>query len=150
MKPVIPPPVVTLLFTAAMWGVSLTPYAVPVPVPARNVLVITLVVAALLLAAAAIGLFRRHDTTVHPLNPEKASTLVTDGVYRVTRNPMYLGLALLLAAWMVWLACAANLLLLGAFVVAMTELQIKPEERALNALFGDDYREYRRRVRRWL
>jgi protein-S-isoprenylcysteine O-methyltransferase Ste14 len=150
MKPVIPPPVTTLLFAAAMWGVSKTSMAMHILVPARFMLVGALIVAAAVVAAAAIGLFRKHETTVHPLQPESASALVTDGIYRVTRNPMYLGLALLLAAWMVWLGRAANLLLFIGFLVAMTELQIKPEERALNELFGDRYREYRRRVRRWL
>ena len=79
-----------------------------------------------------------------------AEDLVTDGIYAHSRNPMYVGQALLLAAWAVWLAHALAPLGAVAFVLYITRFQILPEERALAARFGDDWRAYRARVRRWL
>ena len=76
--------------------------------------------------------------------------MVTDGIYRYSRNPMYLGMALLLAAWALWLGNAAALLGIVLFVALINRYQIRPEERILAAKFGDDYRNYCRRTRRWL
>ena len=89
-------------------------------------------------------------TTVNPLDPSKANSLVTTGLYRISRNPMYLAMALILfgEAFLLgsWVAFAAPIL----FVVAMTLLQIKPEEKALQEIFGNDFLEYCRRTRRWI
>jgi protein-S-isoprenylcysteine O-methyltransferase Ste14 len=109
----------------------------------------------LLLAAGLVGLasvrtFARHETTVNPLRPERASRLVAAGIYRYSRNPMYLSLLLALAAWATWLGSWPALLVVPAFVLAMNRWQIRPEERALAALFGAEYEAYRRSVRRWL
>jgi protein-S-isoprenylcysteine O-methyltransferase Ste14 len=94
--------------------------------------------------------FRRARTTVNPLRPGTASTLVTGGIYRHTRNPMYLGLSIILLGWAVYLANAPALLLLPGFVLYIYRFQIVPEERTLAALFGAEYQAYRTRVRRWL
>lgn len=72
------------------------------------------------------------------------------GPYRFTRNPMYLGMVLILLAWCLWLGNAAALLALAAFVGYITRFQIVPEERALAGRFGAAYEDYRRRVRRWV
>ncbi len=146
----IPPVVVFLAVAAAMWGVARMVPEAGVPVAGARVLSLLLVIVAGSLTVTAILQFRRHETTVHPGNPEKASTIVTNGVYRYTRNPMYLGLACLLAAWAAWLGNFAALLGLPIFIVYMTRFQIRPEERALRELFGDDYHKYRQGVRRWL
>jgi protein-S-isoprenylcysteine O-methyltransferase Ste14 len=106
--------------------------------------------AGLVLDAAALAAFVRARTTVNPLRPEKSSALVRSGAYRLSRNPMYLGLALLLAGWAIWLANALALALLPAFVAWLDRFQIRPEERALAARFGAEYEAYRARVRRWL
>ena len=76
--------------------------------------------------------------------------MVSTGIYRVTRNPMYLGLSLVLVAWAVFLSSAWALLGVAAFVLYMDRLQIAPEERALSKLFGSEYTAYRAKVRRWL
>ena len=76
--------------------------------------------------------------------------MVTDGIYRYSRNPMYLGMALLLAAWALWLGNAAAWLGIVLFVALINRYQIRPEERILAAKFGDDYHSYCRRTRRWL
>ncbi|MDP9086302.1 MAG: isoprenylcysteine carboxylmethyltransferase family protein, partial [Pseudomonadota bacterium] len=98
----------------------------------------------------AFAAFAKAKTTINPVAIDTASSLVSTGIYGVSRNPMYVGLAALLVA----LALAeGNLwLLLGPlfFVVFTTRFQIVPEERAMLAKFGDDYAAYRRRVRRWL
>src|SRR5206468_8396371 len=94
--------------------------------------------------------FRNAGTTVNPLDPSKASSLVTDGVFRVSRNPMYLGLVLLLIGWGVWLGSASPWLVPPLFVIVLTIVQIVPEEQALSRRFGEQYLSYRRKVARWI
>lgn len=94
--------------------------------------------------------FRRRRTTVNPLKPETASTLVTDGIYAVTRNPMYLGASLVLAGGALFLTNLAAWAGPVVFVLYMNRFQIMPEERAMMRLFGPSYEDYRARVRRWL
>src|SRR5580658_4174271 len=94
------------------------------------------------LAVNAVHRFRIARTTLNPVNPSKAAKLVTSGSYRLSRNPMYLGLLLLLSGWGVWLGSLSPLLLLPMFMVLLTYLQIIPEERTLASRFGDDYLDY--------
>lgn len=94
--------------------------------------------------------FLRARTTVHPTHPEETSALVVDGLYRLSRNPMYLGLLLILLAWGIHLGSVPGLLLAPLFVFTITRYQIVHEERALAENFGDSYRDYAERVRRWL
>jgi protein-S-isoprenylcysteine O-methyltransferase Ste14 len=146
----IPPPVLAAGIAAAMWLV-----ASPVPwltMPEGVRLGVALVIAALGIAFDLSGLlaFRAQRTTVNPMRPHKASALVTHGVYSLTRNPMYVGLALLLLAWAVRLGAPWPLAGPPLFVLYISRFQIGPEERALEALFGDEYRRYAARVRRWL
>ncbi|NER62664.1 isoprenylcysteine carboxylmethyltransferase family protein [Pseudomonas sp. MAFF212427] len=94
--------------------------------------------------------FRRARTTVNPLKPETASALVRSGVYRYTRNPMYLGFATVLVAWAILLAWPPALLGVLGFVVYMNLFQIGPEERALARRFGGEFAQYCNGVRRWV
>lgn len=94
--------------------------------------------------------FRRHKTSLSPFEPEKAVHLVTEGAYRWTRNPMYLGLALMLSGWSLFRTSLSGLWVVPAFILTLTRLQIRPEENRLRHLFGDDYLAYQGRVRRWL
>lgn len=91
--------------------------------------------------------FDRVGTPVRPMSPPRA--LVTDGVYRITRNPMYLGLALILAGSALALSSVWAALVVLPFVLAMDRL-IRREEAFLEDVFGDSYRAYRANVRRWL
>jgi protein-S-isoprenylcysteine O-methyltransferase Ste14 len=145
-----PPLALVIVFAGLMWLLArLTPgfdYAVPL----RQVLVAVLSTLAVLIVLAGVTSFRRASTTVNPLNPESSSALVVSGIYRVTRNPMYLGFLLLLTAWSLMLANLAVLLLLPVFIWYMNRFQILPEERVLSSLFGNDYTNYCARVRRWL
>ena len=84
------------------------------------------------------------------MTPSKASSLVTDGVFRISRNPMYLGLLLLLMGWALWLGTASPWLVLPLFVIVITVAQIAPEEQALYRLFGEQYLGYKRNVSRWI
>jgi protein-S-isoprenylcysteine O-methyltransferase Ste14 len=99
---------------------------------------------------AAFMRFRKAGTTVNPLDPSKASRLVTDGVFRVSRNPMYLGLVLLLIGWAVWLGSVSPWLVPPLFVIVLTVVQIIPEEQALSRRFGEEYLSYRQSVARWI
>jgi protein-S-isoprenylcysteine O-methyltransferase Ste14 len=99
---------------------------------------------------AGLAAFRRARTTVNPLQPDRASALVSAGIYRYTRNPMYLALAMALLAWGLWLGHAVAPCGVAIFVAWMNRYQIAPEERALAGLFGAEFERYRREVRRWL
>jgi protein-S-isoprenylcysteine O-methyltransferase Ste14 len=145
----IPPVAVVLIVAAAMAALA---YAVPatVPIPAKGTLAGVLALLGALVALAGVVAFRRHETTVNPFTPEQSSALVATGIYRFSRNPMYLGLLLVLAGWAVYLANWASALLLPAFVAYMNRFQIQPEERALAERFGSQFLNYAQSVRRWL
>jgi protein-S-isoprenylcysteine O-methyltransferase Ste14 len=146
----IPPPAIALLVAAAMWGISRVTPLVELPALVRSIAGIALAVAGGGIALAGNVTFRRAGTTVNPFKPDTASALVTTGIYRHTRNPMYVGLALLLLGWAAYLCSIPALLGLPIFVLYINRFQIAPEERALTGLFGAAYTDYQARVRRWL
>jgi len=145
----IPPVVVGLVAAALMWGVRGWPPAIPLAPPDRAAIAGVLALAGLGVDILGLLAFRRARTTVSPLRPDRSTALVTGGIYRFTRNPMYVGLALLLSAWAVQLASPWALLGPAAFVAYITRFQIVPEERLLRSQFGD-FAAYAARVRRWL
>lgn len=146
----VPPPIVALVTAAAMWGISRLGAAIEIPDLVRHIVTATLGVAGGCISLAGVVSFRRAETTVNPMKPENTSSLVTGGIYRVTRNPMYLGLLLVLLAWAVFLSSAWALVGPVAFVLYIDRFQIAPEERVMTALFGAGYFAYKARVRRWL
>ena len=146
----IPPPLVALLVCGAMWlGARFTPALHLLPAW-RFALVAACALFALGFTAPAMRAFRRAHTTINPVDLGAASALVTSGVYRWSRNPMYVGLTSLLLAWAVWLSAPAVLLGPIVFVLFITRFQIIPEERMMSAKFGNAYTEYQKSVRRWL
>lgn len=150
MKPRIPPPLVMLLAAAAMWALDRwLPLGRLLP-PPWNRLGALPALAAVAFIAPAMMRFRGAGTTVNPMDPGKASRLVTAGVFQVTRNPMYLGLLLLLLGWALWLGSVTPWLVPPLFATFITIAQIGPEEAALDRLFGEEYRAYRHAVRRWI
>ena len=146
----IPPPLVGLALAAAMWAASAWPPLFEVVSWGRHSLVVLLVAAGVAFDLAGLVAFRSRGTTVNPLRPRNASALVTGGVYRITRNPMYVGMALLLTAWAVHLSALWPFLGPVAFVLYINRFQIAPEERVLGELFGESWSAYTARVRRWL
>lgn len=146
----IPPPLVGLLCALAMWGLARLSPAWPAPAGVREFATACLVAAGLLVDLLGLLGFRAQRTTINPLAPQRSTSLVTGGIYRLTRNPMYLGMAALLLAWATWLWTPAALLGPLVFILYITRFQIQPEERMLQRLFGDAYVEYASRVRRWL
>lgn len=146
----IPPPVVALLVAIAMWLISRSAPLLEVP---HNIAILaagTLAFAGVAIALAGVITFRRASTTVHPRKPQETSALVTSGVYRVSRNPMYVGLLLILVGWAVFLSSGWALVGPLAFVLYISRFQILPEERVLSAKFGEAYAAYKSKVRRWL
>jgi len=133
-----------------MWGVSMLGSQVAMPGRIRLGASLAIVVVGMVFSAAGIVAFRRARTTVDPTRPEAASSLVRSGIYRVSRNPMYLGLSLVLVAWAVFLASPWALCGPAVFIFYMSRFQVAPEERALSRLFGSEYAWYKARVRRWL
>jgi protein-S-isoprenylcysteine O-methyltransferase Ste14 len=146
----IPPPLVGLACGLAIWGLDRAAPGLRLEVPFRAVLTALIALPGLALEVWAIMRFVRARTTVNPLDPALSTALVIAGPYRFTRNPMYLGMALLLTAWMVWLGQPLGLIGVGLFVAWITRFQIIPEERALQARFGAEFTAFRQRVRRWI
>jgi protein-S-isoprenylcysteine O-methyltransferase Ste14 len=146
----VPPPIVAILVAAAMWSVSAVEPSLPIPEPARQVAVFAIALVGGSFDFLGLLAFHASRTTINPLKPEKASALVTGGIYRITRNPMYVGLTFLLSAWAVQLASLWPLVGPALFVLYINRFQIEPEERVLARLFGAEYSAYAARVRRWL
>jgi protein-S-isoprenylcysteine O-methyltransferase Ste14 len=146
----VPPPLVAVFVAMLMW---LAEWAVPglqFEMPGRRVIAACVALVGVAVSIAGVVSFRRARTTVNPLKPESASSLVVSGVYRISRNPMYVGILLVLLAWAVWLANVMAPVIMPAFVLYISRFQIRPEEAAMTTLFGEEYEAYRSRVRRWL
>jgi protein-S-isoprenylcysteine O-methyltransferase Ste14 len=146
----VPPVPLAVVFAAAMYPLSIMTPAATFLIPGRIGIAIGVALMSIAIALTGVIAFRTHKTTVNPLNPDAASAVVSSGVYRFSRNPMYLGFLLALAAWAVYLSNALAALFLPAFVAYMNRFQIEPEERALLAKFGTVFSQYMAAVRRWI
>ena len=146
----IPPLLVWVVFAGAMFGVARLAPGLSFMLSMSPIIALALVALGGAVALAGVLAFRNKRTTVNPLNPGTTTVVVSSGVYRMSRNPMYLGFLIALAGWAVYLSNIGAILLLPAFVAYLTQYQIKPEERALAAKFGAEFAQYMSRVRRWL
>ena len=146
----VPPPIVALVLALLMWLTPAIAGLVQLSYATRLVCAVVLVCVGQGISIAGIVAFRRAKTTVNPIKASAASSLVIHGVYRYTRNPMYVGLLLTLLAWAVFLANPFVVLWVVVFVLYITRFQIVPEERVLASLFGAEYEAYKRNVRRWV
>ena len=146
----IPPPLLMLLIGVAMAAVLLGNGPPTLPPAWRWGLTGICFAGAGVFGFPAFAAFGKAKTTVDPVHVDRASSLVVTGVYRLTRNPMYVGLCLLLCAWAAYLARPLPWLGPVAFILFITRFQIVPEERALTAKFDGAYADYRRSVRRWI
>ncbi len=146
----VPPVVVVLLAGGSMWLIAWAAPAFGFDFPARLICATGAVVIGLAVAGMGIVSFRMAKTTVNPMKPESSSALVVSGIYRWTRNPMYLGFLWILLGWGIYLSNVPAYVVLPGFVLYMNRFQIEPEERALLRLFGRAFAEYRARVRKWI
>lgn len=146
----IPPPALVIFIAAAMWPTSFLQS--PIAIEPRLHLALLLVIGTFALTFGLSGFlaFRRAKTTINPVQIDQASRVVTSGIYRITRNPMYVGLTGLLTMWAVHLAVPLAFLGPTGFAVFIHFFQIRPEERAMEERFGDEYLVYKSKVRRWL
>ena len=146
----IPPPAVAALMAGAMWGIAALGPLIAAPTFIRVIAAAIIALVGGVFSIAGIVSFRLARTTINPMKPETTTSLVCSGIYRLTRNPMYVGLLFVLVAWAVFLCSAPALLGPVAFVLYINRFQIAPEERALSAMFGTGYSTYKSRVRQWL
>ena len=146
----IPPVAVVLLAGLAMWLVSAAAPSFAWQFPYQRAITLALAVAGVFVAVLGVVSFRRAGTTVNPTKPQATSSLVSGGIYRFSRNPMYLGFLLVLVGCAVFLGNALAFIFIPAFVLYMNRFQITPEERALSSMFGAEFTAYKQRVRRWL
>ena len=145
------PPLAWLgFFGTLMWVFSRWCPGMAIHFPLQGQLALVLIILGLFIMLAGVQAFKVAQTTVNPLQPSASSQLVTNGVYQHTRNPMYVGMALILSAWFVALGNIVNVVFVLGFVTCITNLQILPEERILTESFGDEYLAYMTRVPRWL
>jgi len=142
------PPAYLLITLLAMMGLHWWVPVARLVVPPYSYLGFPLLLAGICVTASAARAFRKAGTALVPFEPSTA--LVTDGLYRYTRNPMYLGLTLIaLGAWIMLGTCSA-LLPLAVFIGIIEYHFIRAEERFLESIFGGQYLGYKGRVRRWI
>tara|TARA_R110001592_G_scaffold137324_1_gene355223 strand:- start:8113 stop:8580 length:468 start_codon:yes stop_codon:yes gene_type:complete len=145
----VPPPIVTLVFSGLMYALDLI-YNFEFALMNQLWLMVVLLIIAFFLLFPALAQFYRQKTTVNPLKPETTKVLVIEGIYHYSRNPMYLGMAFILLAWGAFLANPLNIITFIGFILYMNVFQIKLEEEALEKIFGEDFTQYKERVRRWV
>ena len=144
----IPPAAVWFICALIMWGIArLLPFGALPHLP-----IVAIVMALIGIGAGIAGIwsFYKARTTINPLEPSEATHFVSEGIYKLSRNPMYVGLACCLVSWAIWLSYLLPWLGVLLFIAYMTHFQIIPEERALRQKFGDEYQNYCLKVRRWL
>ena len=150
LEHLVPPPLVALLIAIAMWAMARVVAPLEAPPALRIAVAAALAVAGIGFDLAGFLAFRRAGASIDPYRIDKGEALVTQGVYRYTRNPMYLGLALVLLGYSVYLIRPVDFLGPLIFLVYITRFQILPEERAMTRKFGARYEAYTRAVRRWI
>ena len=145
------PPVAQVIITAAaMYGVSKMVPALTFSLNGSTALAVGLGVIGMSLGVMGVTQFRKAQTTPNPQALEKVSSLVTSGIYGYSRNPMYLGLVLILLGWAFYLSHFLAFVLLPVFILYMTRFQIQPEEQMMARKFGKTYQAYLNKVRRWI
>ena len=148
MNTKIPPPIVTLIFGLCIYFSG--PYFPEYIFSMANFLsgLILFVGVSILIVSAAS--FRKHQTTINPLKPEQATSLVISGVFSFSRNPMYLGMVFILISISVKFNLLGGLLITLLFALFITKFQIIPEEAAMNKLFPKEFASYKKNTRRWI
>ena len=138
------------VFMASMYVIDGVAVVAKYSFPYQAVIALLIFMVGILIIAIGGYSFRQANTTVNPATPEKTTQLVKRGLYTHSRNPMYIGFFAWLVAATIFIGNPINILLLPAYVVLVNRLYIVPEEMALERLFGNDFVEYKDKVRRWL
>ena len=144
----IPPPVVTILFAIMIFYFS-DNFAY-VDLPFKIYISLFFISLGFIVTFSSARNFRKKDTTVNPMKPNETTKLVTDGFFKITRNPMYLGMLLFLLGLSIYNGLIVGLIFLPLFVGYITYFQIIPEENAMLELFGEEFTVYMKKVRRWI
>ena len=150
MKLLIPPPIQALLSAIMMWLISRYFLQANFNSSIMNIFGLVFLIIAVIIIILSINKFRAIKTTISPLKPNNTSSLVITGIYKHTRNPMYLGLLLILFSTALLLNNFISFLILPLFIIFITKNQILPEEEALENMFGEKYKNYKKKVRRWI
>lgn len=146
----IPPPLVGLVVAVAMWATGRFTPLWDLAIEYRILIWLVFTFAGGWITYSGIQAFSAAQTTKNPLNPDAATVLVRTGIYRHTRNPMYLGLTIILIGWAVALGAPWALWGPAAFLLFIDRFQVRPEEVSMSRLFGAEYADYQKQVRRWL
>ena len=150
MKLLIPPPIQALLSAIMMCLISRYFTHANFSLNGINIFALIFLIIAVIIIILSMYKFRKIKTTISPLRPNKTSSLVKSGIYEYTRNPMYLGLLLMLFSIALFLKNFISFLIIPLFILFITKNQILPEEEALENIFGEEYRNYKNKVRRWI
>jgi len=148
LKTKIPPPIVTILFAIMIFYFS-DNFAY-IDLPFKIYISLFFISLGFIVTFSSARNFKKKDTTVNPMKPNETSKLVTDGFFKITRNPMYLGMLLFLLGLSIYNGLIVGLIFLPLFVGYITYFQIIPEENAMLELFGEEFTVYMKKVRRWI
>ncbi len=148
MKTKIPPPILALVMIGLIYLSSL--FIEPTTFNYQGSLSILFLILGFACLLPSFKLFAKFKTTITPLKPSNSTALVTEGMYRYSRNPMYLGLLLITIASTIWFGTWSGIIINIVFIFLINFLQIIPEEEALLEIFGEEYEEYKKNVRRWI
>lgn len=150
MRNRIPPPVITVFLVVLLWVLGRALPSLNYNVTGANWLAAIIILLGLAMLLWAGALFKEDKTTVNPFRPKNTKAIVARGPFRFTRNPMYLGMMLVIIGMGIYVGSLALIPICAAFWLYMNETQIKPEERALIETFGEEYQSYMTQVRRWI
>lgn len=148
MKNKIPPPIVTFFFGLCIYFSQ--EYFPKFNLEFLTILSYILYFAGLNVLILAVRLFKKQNTTVNPIKIENASSLVTSGIFKYSRNPMYLGMVIILFGLALMFNLVGGILFVFLFMIYITKFQIRPEEEVMERLFGEDFIKYKHKVRMWL
>ena len=148
IKTKIPPPLVALTFG---FLINYTKDIFP-KIEIRNQIIFGsfMIIIGLIIILSAIILFKKYQTTITPLNPSNATKLITDGIYKFSRNPMYLGLLLVLFGISIILNTIGGLFLIPLFILYLNLFKLIIEENAMDDLFIGELLEHTEIVKRWI
>ena len=144
----IPPPIVTLAFGLMIY------FSRNIFPDINNIifyiLSLFLIILGPFILISAVRSFKAEQTTINPININNASSLVISGVFKYSRNPMYLGMVFILLALSFRFNLVGGILFTSIFIMYITKFQIIPEEAAMKSIFGEDFNKYKNKTRRWI